>query len=46
MAGIIQIVGAAITAIGVGLIFPPAGIILAGILTVLFGVAMERSSAE
>lgn len=46
MAGIIQIVGAAITALGVGLVFPPAGIILAGLFTVAFGVAMERTSAK
>lgn len=46
MAGIIQIVGAAITSIGVGLIYVPAGIVLAGILTVVFGVAMERNRAE
>lgn len=46
MAGIIQIIGAALTALGAGLIYPPLGVILAGVLTILFGVAMERSSAE
>lgn len=46
MAGIVQIVGAVITAVGVGLIYPPLGIILAGVFTLAFGVAMERTSAK
>jgi hypothetical protein len=46
MAGIIQIAGAVITSIGVGMIFVPAGIVLAGVLTIVFGVAMERDNAE
>lgn len=46
MATIIQIAGATITAVGVGLIFAPLGLILAGAFTLAFGIAMERGSAE
>jgi hypothetical protein len=45
MANSIQITGAALIAIGVGLIFPPLGVIVAGVLTLVFGVAMERARA-
>lgn len=46
MATIIQIAGAVITSIGVGMIFVPAGLVLAGVFTIVFGVAMERNNAE
>lgn len=46
MATIIQIAGATVTAVGVGLIFPPLGLILAGVFTLVFGIAMERAGAE
>lgn len=46
MANIIQIAGATLTAIGVGLIYPPLGIIIAGVFTLVFGVAMERADAK
>jgi hypothetical protein len=42
LATIIQAVGVAVTSIGIGLWFPPAGIIAGGIGMVLFGIAMER----
>lgn len=46
MANLIQISGAALIAIGVGLIFPPLGVVLAGVFALVFGIAMERSSAK
>lgn len=42
MANTLQIAGALITAVGVGLIFLPAGIILAGVFALAFGIALER----
>ena len=46
MANLIQISGAALIAIGVGLIFPPLGVVLAGVFALVFGIAMERSGAK
>lgn len=43
MATILQVAGAALIAIGAGLVFPPLGIILAGAGALVFGIAMERS---
>jgi hypothetical protein len=42
LANILQISGIAAVAIGAGLIFPPAGVIVAGIGLAVFGVALER----
>lgn len=42
VAMILQATGATAIAVGVGLIFPPAGVIVAGILTVLIGISLER----
>jgi hypothetical protein len=42
MATILQVLGALSISIGAGLIFPPAGLILAGVFSVLFGLALER----
>jgi hypothetical protein len=42
MATILQVLGALGISIGAALIFIPAGIILAGIFSVLFGLALER----
>ncbi len=42
-ATIIQIVGAALTAAGAGIIFPPLGLIVAGVAALIFGIALERS---
>jgi hypothetical protein len=42
MATILQVLGALSISIGAGLIFPPLGIILAGVFSLLFGLALER----
>jgi hypothetical protein len=42
MATILQVAGALGISIGAGLIFPPAGLILAGVFALLFGLALER----
>ena len=44
MATIIQIIGAVTVSVGVGLIYAPLGIILAGAFALAFGVALERSA--
>ena len=44
VATILQITGFSFVALGVGIIFVPAGIIVAGIGLVLFGLAMERNN--
>ena len=41
-ANVFQIAGIAAVALGAGLVFIPAGVIVAGLGLVLFGVAMER----
>jgi len=46
MATILQAVGATVMTIGVGLIYLPAGLIVGGISAVVFGVALERTSAK
>jgi len=40
----IQILGAAVVSIGVGLIWFPLGVILAGASTLVFGIALERNA--
>jgi hypothetical protein len=42
MATILQITGAAILSLGVGLLSIPAGLIVAGAFTILFGIAIDR----
>lgn len=42
VATIFQAAGLALVAIGVGVIFPPAGLIVAGAGVFIFGLAMER----
>lgn len=42
LATIFQALGVAITSVGIGLWFPPAGVIAFGVGMVLFGIAMER----
>jgi hypothetical protein len=42
MATTLQVAGALGISIGAGLIFPPVGVILAGIFALLFGLALER----
>lgn len=46
LATILQIAGAALVTVGVGLIFLPAGFIVGGAAVILFGVAMERVDAQ
>jgi uncharacterized membrane protein len=46
IATIVQIVGSLTLSVGVGLVFIPAGLVVAGVLAVLFGIAMEKNSAE
>ena len=42
MAIILQIIGAVVLNVGVGIFSVPAGIILSGITLILFGLAYER----
>jgi hypothetical protein len=42
-ASIIQAAGALVASLGVALVYAPAGVILAGVSAVVFGVAMERN---
>jgi len=44
MATIIQIIGAATVSIGVGMIWFPLGVVLAGVGTLVFGIALERNA--
>lgn len=46
MATILQAVGATVITIGVGVIYLPAGLIVGGLSALLFGVALERTSAK
>ena len=43
LANIIQVSGAILLSLGVGLIFPPAGVMVAGVLAILFGISLERA---
>lgn len=40
---VLQVLGATIVSTGVGLVFVPAGITLAGAFMILFAVAIERN---
>ena len=40
-----EVIGATAVSVGAGLIFPPAGIIAAGIFLLVFAIAVERSRA-
>jgi hypothetical protein len=42
IATILQALGVITIAIGAGLLFPPAGVILLGLGSLAFGIAMER----
>ena len=42
MASLIQIAGAILVSIGLGIIFLPAGIIMAGALAIVFGISLEK----
>lgn len=43
LANTLQISGIVAVAVGAGLIFVPAGIILAGVGAIVFGLALERA---
>ena len=38
--------GAILISVGLGLVFVPAGIIALGVFLLVFGIAIERSSAQ
>jgi hypothetical protein len=42
LATILQALGVAVTSIGIGLWFLPAGIVAGGVGLILFGIALER----
>jgi hypothetical protein len=42
MASVIQIIGAATIAVGFGIVYPPLGIMIAGLLALLFGISLEK----
>lgn len=42
LATLLQILGAAAITLGISLIFLPAGVIVGGIFSLLFGLAIER----
>ena len=42
----LQIAGAITISTGVFLLFPPAGLVVAGVFMVLFGLAVERRNAQ
>jgi hypothetical protein len=44
IATILQVTGISLVSLGIGLIFPPAGVVVAGIGMVLFGMAIERGT--
>lgn len=46
MAIMAQILGAILVALGAGLIYPPAGVVIAGVFAILFGIALERTAKE
>jgi len=45
MGTILQVIGAATISIGLGLMWLPLGVVMAGFLTVMFGIAMGRNRA-
>jgi hypothetical protein len=42
MASLVQIIGAFLVSVGVGIVFPPAGIVIAGALAIVFGISLEK----
>jgi hypothetical protein len=42
MASSIQIIGAVLVSLGVGLVFLPAGLVVAGSLAIVFGISLEK----
>lgn len=46
MATLLQAVGAVTFAVGLAMIWLPLGIIAGGVMTTLFGIALERRNVE
>jgi|TARA_R110000782_G_C14482184_1_gene376168 hypothetical protein len=42
LANILQISGAVLISVGAAIVWPPAGLVLAGISSIIFGIALER----
>ena len=42
---VVELVAAVLISVGIGLLLMPAGIIAAGVFLLVFGIALERSSA-
>lgn len=42
LVAVLQTAGAVTISVGIGMIFIPAGIIMAGVFAILFGLAIER----
>ncbi len=42
LANILQVSGAVLISVGAALIWLPAGIVLAGVASIIFGIALER----
>lgn len=42
----LQTAGATAISTGVFLVFPPAGVVVAGVFLLLFGLALERQDAQ
>lgn len=43
---IAQVAGAGAVSIGIALVFLPAGIVVGGVFSILFGLALERRNAR
>jgi len=43
---VVELVAAVLISVGIGLLLMPAGIIAAGVFLLVFGIALERSSAQ
>ena len=43
---VVELVAAILISVGIGLLLVPAGIIAAGVFLLVFGIALERSSAQ
>jgi hypothetical protein len=44
MAAILQIAGAILISMAAFLLFPPAGLVVAGVFLILFGITIEKRS--
>lgn len=42
---IVQVTGVVAICVGAAMIYPPAGVILAGVFAVLIGISLERGGA-